>query len=62
VLVVAETLGAVWPGGAVFTLHAAASSWEEGAASVVDERRLRVEVDGRGAAARPRVGELARAG
>jgi hypothetical protein len=62
VLVVAETLGAVWPGSAVFTLHAVASSWEEGAASVVDERRLRVEVDGRGAAARPRAGELARAG
>jgi hypothetical protein len=62
VLVVAETQGAVWPGSAVFTLHAADSSWEEHAASVVDGRRLRVEVDGRGAAARPRAGELARAG
>ena len=62
VLVVAETHGAVWPGGAVFTLHAAASAWEEHAASVVDARRLRVEVEGRGAAARPRAGELARAG
>jgi hypothetical protein len=61
VLVVAETHGAVWPGNVVFTLHAAASSWEEHAASVVDGRRLRVEVDGRGAAARPRAGELARA-
>jgi len=61
VLVVAETRGAVWPGGAVFTLHAAATSWEEHGASVVDGRRLRVEVDGRGAAARPRTGELARA-
>jgi hypothetical protein len=59
--VVAETHGAVWPGGAVFTLHAAASSWEEHAVSVVDGRRLRVAVDGRGAAARPRTGELARA-
>ena len=62
VLVVAETHGAVWPGGAVFTLHAAASAWEEHTASVVDARRLRVEVEGRGAAARPRAGELARAG
>src|SRR3954468_4637878 len=35
VLVVAETHGAVWPGGATFTLHAAASAWEEHAASVV---------------------------
>ncbi|HEU5307738.1 MAG TPA: hypothetical protein VFW97_10450 [Acidimicrobiia bacterium] len=61
VLVVAETRGAVWPGGAVFTLHAVATSWEEHGASVVDGRRLRVEVDGRGAAARPRTGELARA-
>jgi hypothetical protein len=62
VLVVAETHGAVWPGGAAYTLHAAASAWEEHSASVVDTRRLRVEVEGRGAAARPRVGELARAG
>jgi hypothetical protein len=62
VLVVAETHGAVWPGSAAFTLHAAASTWEEHAASVVDTRRLRVEVEGRGAAARPRTGELARAG
>jgi hypothetical protein len=62
VLVVAETHGAVWPGGAAYTLHAAASAWEEHSASVVDTRRLRVEVQGRGAAARPRVGELARAG
>src|SRR3954454_15174858 len=62
VLVVAETHGAVWPGGATFTLHAAASAWEEHAASVVDARRLRVEVEGGGAAARPRAGELARAG
>lgn len=62
VLVVAETRGAAWPGGAAFTLHAAGSWWEEHATSVVDGRRLRVEVEGRGAAARPRTGELARTG
>jgi hypothetical protein len=62
VLVVAETRGAAWPGGAAFTLHAAGSEWEERAAGVLATRRLRVEVEGRGAAARPRIGELARAG
>jgi hypothetical protein len=70
VLVVAETRGAAWPGGATFTLRATGSSWagsaegEEHAelAGVLATRRLRVEVDGRGAAARPRIGELARAG
>jgi hypothetical protein len=61
VLVVVETQGARWPGSALVTLHAVASSWDEHTASVVDGRRLRVEVDGRGAAARPRAGELARA-
>jgi hypothetical protein len=61
VLVVVETR-AVWPGGAVCTLHAAASAWEEREASVLDARRLRVEMEGRGAAARPHTGELARAG
>jgi hypothetical protein len=67
VLVATETCGAVWPGGAAFTLHAAGSEWEERAAplmgsGLLDGRRLRVEVEGRGAAARPRIGELARAG
>ena len=66
VLVVAETCGAVWPGGVSFTVHAAGSDWEEHdtglVASPLDGRRLRVEVEGRGAAARPRIGELARAG
>jgi hypothetical protein len=64
VLVVAETCGAVWPGGATCTLHAAASTWDgmERDAGVLTGRRLRVEVEGRGAAARPRVGELARVG
>ena len=64
VLVVAETRGAVWPGSAAFTLHATGSAWEThaGLAGVLATRRLRVEVDGRGAAARPRNGELARAG
>jgi hypothetical protein len=66
VLVVAETRGAVWPGSALYTLHAASSAWDDQGAGVLDgilgARRLRVEVEGRGAAARPRIGELARAG
>ena len=62
VLVALETRGAVWPGGAAYALHAAASTWEEHDAGILATRRLRVEVEGRGAAARPRIGELARAG
>ena len=65
VLVVAETRGAVWPGSAAFTLHAAGSAWDEHvrcSAAASTRRRLQVEVEGRGAAARPRIGELARAG
>jgi len=61
-LVVAETRGAVWPGSALFTLHAASSAWDDLGAGLLEARRLRVEVEGRGAAARPRIGELARAG
>jgi hypothetical protein len=61
-LVVAETRGAVWPGSALFTLHAASSTWDDLGAGLLETRRLRVEVEGRGAAARPRIGELARAG
>jgi hypothetical protein len=62
VLVVAETRGAVWPGSATFTLHAIDSAWDDLGAGVLEMRRLRVEAEGRGAAARPRIGELARAG
>jgi hypothetical protein len=62
VLVVTETRGAAWPGGAAFTLHAAGSTWDDHGSGLLEVRRLRVEVEGRGAAARPRVGELARAG
>ena len=64
VLVVAETGGAAWPVGAGYVLHVAASEWDglEGDAGLLAGRRLRVEVEGRGAAARPRAGELARAG
>lgn len=62
VLVVAETRGAVWPAGAVLTLEATASEWDDRGAGVLELRRLRVEAEGRGAAARPRRGELARAG
>ena len=62
VLVVIETRGAVWSGGATFTVHAAGSEWDVHEAGLLDGRRLQVEVEGRGAAARPRIGELARAG
>jgi hypothetical protein len=64
VLVVAETAGVAWPGGASYTLQATASVWEEleSDAGLLAGRRLRVEVEGRGAAARSRAGELARAG
>jgi hypothetical protein len=68
VLVVAETSGAAWPGNAAYVLRAVASSWgdtepDDGfRAGIFGDRRLEVEVEGRGAAARLRTGELARAG
>jgi hypothetical protein len=66
VLVVAETRGAtgraLWPGRAAHTLHATASAWDDRGAGILEVRRLRVEAEGRGAGARPRTGELARAG
>jgi hypothetical protein len=62
VLVVAETRGAVWPGSATCSLHAVGSTWADEGSGLLEVRRLRVEVEGRGAAARPRMGELARAG
>jgi hypothetical protein len=64
VLVAMETRGAVWPGGAAYTLHATASAWDgiDRDAGLLGARRLQVQVEGRGAAARPRAGELARAG
>ena len=64
VLVVAETAGVAWPGSAGCTLHATESVWDglECDAGLLAGRRLRVEVEGRGAATRPRAGELARAG
>jgi hypothetical protein len=61
VLVVAETRGAAWPASASFTLHATGSTWVDEGHGLLELRRLRVEVGGRGAAARPRIGELARA-
>jgi hypothetical protein len=63
VLVAMETRGAVWPGGAAYSLHATASAWDgiERDAGLLGGRRLQVQVEGRGAAARPRTGELARA-
>ena len=65
VLVVAETHGVAWPAaGAAFGVHAAGSVWDGLGrdAGFLTHRRLQVRVEGRGAAARPRIGELARAG
>jgi hypothetical protein len=64
VLVVAETQGTVWPAGVAFGVHAAGSVWDGLGrdAGFLTGRRLLVRVEGRGAAARPRIGELARAG
>ncbi len=64
VLVALETRGVVWPTGAAYTLHATMSEWDglERDSGLLAGRRLQVQVDGRGAAAQPRTGELARAG
>jgi hypothetical protein len=64
VLVAAEANGVAWPAGAAYVVHAAASAWDglEAGAGVLAGRRLQVRVEGRGQAARPRAGELARAG
>ena len=64
VLVVAEPHGVVWPAGAAYGVRAVSSAWDglELGAGFLAGRRLRVQVEGRGAAARPRAGELARAG
>jgi hypothetical protein len=52
-----------WPAEARFVVHADASAWTGLGcdAGFLAGRRLRVRVEGRGAASRPRVGELARA-
>jgi len=64
VLVVAESHGVAWPAGAAFSLHASGSAWDGlgRGSGFLTGRRLRVQVEGRGAATRPRAGELARAG
>jgi hypothetical protein len=64
VVVVAETSGAVWPGNVMCTVRAESSTWDglTRDAGMLSGRRLRVQVEGRGAAARVRAGELARAG
>src|SRR4051794_5872189 len=64
VLVATEPHGVAWPAGAAYVVHAAASTWDglEPGAGVLGDRRLKVRVEGRGRAARPRAGELARAG
>jgi hypothetical protein len=64
VLVATEPHGVAWPAGAAYVVHASASTWDglEPGAGVLAGRSLRVQVEGRGRAARPRAGELARAG
>lgn len=70
VLVALETCGAVWPGSAAYELHATASTWDadnsddpvDDLTGILGVRRRQVRVEGRGAAARPRTGELARTG
>ncbi|HXY91060.1 MAG TPA: hypothetical protein VEP49_01150 [Acidimicrobiia bacterium] len=52
-----------WPAGATLTLSAEGSEWSGlDCAGYLTGRALHVRVEGRGAAARPRLGELARAG
>lgn len=53
-----------WPAEVALTLRADGCTWEgdAGAADFLAGRRLHVQVEGRGAAAGPRIGELARAG
>ena len=64
VLVIAEPRGVAWPAGAAYVLRAAGTAWDglECGAGLLAGRRLQVQVEGRGAAARRRAGELARAG
>jgi hypothetical protein len=64
VLVVAVGHRTSWPAGAAYAVHAAGSVWDGLGrdAGFLTGRRLQVRVEGRGAAAQPRIGELARAG
>jgi hypothetical protein len=58
----ADTLEGRWTTGATLTLGAAGSAWAGLAdAGFLTGRTLHVRVEGRGAASRPRTGELARA-
>jgi hypothetical protein len=51
-----------WPADVGYTVWADASEWADATLTgMLTERRLQVRVEGRGAAARPRHGELARA-
>ena len=63
VLVVRERAGAgVWPANVALTVRASGGSWSDLAlAGHLTERTVAIQVDGRGAAARPVHGELARA-
>jgi len=62
VLVLHERDPARWPAESALVLHAGAGAWEwSGGAGFLADRRIRVRVEGRGAASRPRAGELARA-
>jgi len=60
VLVVHERAGASWPVAAALTLRASGGAWDLTAGHLV-ARAVHVVVEGRGAAARPVAGELARA-
>ena len=60
VLVVHERAGASWPVAAALTLRASGGAWDLTAGHLV-ARAVHVVVAGRGAAARPVAGELARA-
>ena len=58
VLVVAEPRGVVWPAGAAYVVHAAASAWDglEPGAGVLAGRRLQVRGGGPGAGGAPACG------
>jgi hypothetical protein len=51
-----------WPAELAYTVRAEGSEWDAGSAGMLTGRRLRVWVEGRGAASRPRQSAFARAG
>ena len=64
VLVVYEARAARWPAEAALRLSADGSAWEGlgGDMAFLADRRVHLEIEGRGVAARTHRGELARAG